>query len=118
MSATEPRPERRHRRLTVRIRTEITCSGTRRIATATTLGGGGLFIETVEPLARLTPLFVRFRLRDGGPIHGVSGRVVFRHAPEDGIGRKAGMGIEFTDAEAAARVADELERLAEPAGRP
>lgn len=111
MSATAPRPERRHRRLTVRIRTEISFGAQRRDATATTLGGGGLFVETPEPLPRLTPLALRFRLSAAGPLHSVPGRVVFCHAPTDGIGRKAGMGIEFTDSEATARVAAELEGL-------
>ena len=111
MSEPVARSERRHRRLTVRIRAEVSCGEARREAMATTLGGGGLFVETPEPWPRLTPVGVRFRLREGGGVHRVKGRVVFCHAASDGIGRKAGMGIEFTDAEAAARVAADLELL-------
>lgn len=113
MSETQARPERRHRRRTVRILTEYRAAEARGAEFATTLGGGGLFIETAAPLPRHTPLEVCFRLLPGAPVHRVPGRVVFSHAPASsgGIGRASGMGIEFTDDAAAARVARELEAL-------
>jgi Tfp pilus assembly protein PilZ len=113
VSQAELRPERRHRRRTVRILTEYDTGNARRSELATTLGGGGLFIETAAPLPRDTTIVVRFRLAAGGPPHRVPGRVVWSHAPSSsgGIGRAAGMGVEFTDGAAAARVAKELEAL-------
>jgi Tfp pilus assembly protein PilZ len=113
VSETLARPERRHRRRTVRILTEYQAGGLHAAAYATTLGGGGLFIETSQPLSQQTPIVVCFRLAPGAPAHRVMGRVVFSHAPASsgGIGRASGMGIEFTDPAAASRVAAELERL-------
>lgn len=112
MSEGLVRPERHHRRRTVRILTEYESAGVRASEFATTLGGGGLFIETAEPLPRLAPITVSFRLLPETSPHRVPGRVVWSHAPAPGgIARASGMGIEFTDAEAAARVARELETL-------
>jgi Tfp pilus assembly protein PilZ len=113
MSESEPHPERRHRRRTVRIVTEYESAGARRAELATTLGGGGLFIETVAPLPCNSSIEVCFRLAAGAAPHRIPGRVVFRHLPASsgGIGRTTGMGIEFTDPAAAARVARELEGL-------
>lgn len=112
MSDGASAPVRRHRRRTVRIVTELEAGGVVERALATTLGGGGLFIETGRPLPYHAPVRIRFALQSGGPVHRVSGRVVFCHAPEDGgIGRVAGMGVEFTDPGAAACVAAELEEL-------
>lgn len=113
MSEAALRPERRHRRRTVKILTEYEAGAARRSEFATTLGGGGLFIETEMPLPHHTPIVVSFRLRADAMPHRVSGRVVFCHAPASsgGIGRAAGMGVEFTDGAAAARVARELEAL-------
>lgn len=113
MSENALQPERRHRRRTVRIVTEYDACGARRSELATTLGGGGLFIETAAPLPRDTRVEVRFRLAADAQTHRVSGRVVWCHTPASsgGIGRATGMGIEFTDGQAAARVARELEAL-------
>jgi Tfp pilus assembly protein PilZ len=97
--------------MTVRVRIELARAAGRQHATATTLGGGGLFVETEELWERLTPVAIRFRLRDDGPLHALRGRVVFGHSASDGIGSKTGMGIEFTDPDATARLAAELERL-------
>jgi Tfp pilus assembly protein PilZ len=111
---TEPlsRPDRRHRRRTVRILTEYEAGAVRRAGYATTLGGGGLFIETPLPLPRLTPITVCFRLLPDTPPHRVVGRVVWSHAPgPGGIARACGMGIAFTDDVSAARIATELEAL-------
>ena len=113
MTEEELHPERRHRRRTVRILTEYETGATRRSELATTLGGGGLFIETAAPLPRDTQIIVRFQLAANGPPHQLPGRVVWSYAPcsSGGIGRATGMGIEFTDGVAAARVAKELEAL-------
>lgn len=113
MTEDSPHPERRFRRRTVRIETDFETPTGRGTALATTLGGGGLFIETPAPLEAQTPIVVCFRLAPGGQRHRMTGRVVWSYAPGPGggIGRAAGMGIEFIDAPAAARLARELEAL-------
>lgn len=113
MGEGAPHPERRFRRRTVRIQTDFETGDTRDTALATTLGGGGLFIETPAPLPTQAPIVVCFRLAPGGALHRVAGRVVWSYAPGPGggIGRVAGMGIEFTDAAAAARVMKALDAL-------
>jgi uncharacterized protein (TIGR02266 family) len=83
---------------------------------ATTLGAGGLFIETEEPLAPGTLLSVRFRIPGGASLHHIEGRVTWQHhaeAAHAGDLRPSGMGVEFTDARAAAALAHELEQLQE-----
>lgn len=112
-----PRTPRRHRRRTVRIRTLWRAADASGEGDATTLGGGGLFLRTPQPLPPATPIEVRFRLRADGESHHVRGRVVWCHTPgrSGGIGRAAGMAVEFVDPVAAARVARELESLPEVA---
>lgn len=78
---------------------------------ATTLGAGGLFIETESPLAEGSHLKMRFALPGGGANHEIEGRVVWRRRPSDHGGHVHGMGIEFTDRSAAALLARELEQL-------
>jgi len=108
-------PERRWRRRTVRMLVEhasplgVACSY------ATTLGAGGLFVESDEPMPRGTPLKVRFRLPGTGLVHEVEGRVAWTHEPRHGDGHSPGMGIEFTDPVATARLARELGDLPERA---
>ena len=112
-------PRRRHRRFRrqlVRVLVDYHAAGTPHCEYATTLGAGGLFIETDEPLAPGTPLRVRFRLPGGAALHSIAGRVTWQHRLEDaraGDVRPSGMGIEFTDALAAAQLGQELEQLAE-----
>jgi uncharacterized protein (TIGR02266 family) len=78
---------------------------------ATTLGAGGLFIETESPLPKGTPLKLRFQL-PGSPLsHEIEGRVVWRRRPADPGRCAPGMGIEFTDRAAAGKLASELESL-------
>ena len=112
-------PRRRHRRFRrqlVRVLVDYTAAGAPRCEYATTLGAGGLFIETEKPLAPGTTLRVRFRLTGGGSLHSIDGRVTWQHRLEDahaGDSRPSGMGVEFTDAHAASALARELERLPE-----
>jgi Tfp pilus assembly protein PilZ len=54
---------------------------------------------------------VRFRLPGGTVLHDIEGRVVWRRRPEDPGQHAPGMGIEFTDRGAAAKLARELETL-------
>jgi hypothetical protein len=54
---------------------------------------------------------MRFRLPGGSMTHEIEGRVVWRRRPGDPGSYSPGMGIEFTDPAAAAKLARELERL-------
>ena len=102
------RPQRRYRRCTVRIEVEWVTKGERRVDRATTLGAGGLFIETPKPLLPGALLEVRFQVQEGGALHQIPGRVVWSRPAGEQPG---GMGIEFTERESAVPLAIELERL-------
>ena len=67
--------ERKHRRRTVRILVDYSSPAGVQCEYATTLGAGGLFIESEEPLPRGTPLKVRFRLPGGEGVHEIDGNV-------------------------------------------
>ena len=69
---------RRFRRLTLRILVDYAAEGTMRCDYATTLGAGGLFIETDEPIDAGTRLKMRFRLPGGQDLHELEGRVVWK----------------------------------------
>lgn len=114
MRSRSPRPTRRRfRRRTIRVLVDFVAGARVRCDYATTLGAGGLFVETEEPLPVGARLKVRFRLPDGRDVHEIEGRVVWRQSPAAGDGpvRAPGMGVEFTDAVASARLARELDRL-------
>jgi len=107
--------QRRFRRQLMRVLVDYHALGAPHCEYATTLGAGGLFIETEAPLAPGTALRVRFRLPGGEALHAIEGRVTWQHRPEDaraGDLRPCGMGVEFTDAHAASALARELERMA------
>lgn len=105
------RPSRRYRRRTLRVDVQYDAADGPRIEPATTLGAGGLFIETEDPLEPGTSVKLRFSLYDTGPGFEITGRVVWRRRPTDTHGHACGMGIEFTDRESAVALARELERL-------
>ncbi len=114
MPPRRPRPgQRRFRRRTVRLLVDFLAGCGVRCEYATTLGAGGMFVETEEPLAAGTRLKVRFRLPGLDEVHEVEARVVWRQEADAGPGgrRAPGMGIEFTDAVAIAALARDLERL-------
>ncbi len=117
MGLHRPQPsQRRFRRRLVRVLVDFQAAGAPCCEYATTLGAGGLFIETDAPLALGAPLRVRFRLPGGSLLHAIEGRVSWQHRPEDGRTgdeRPAGMGVVFTNAAAAAQLAQELDQLAE-----
>ena len=115
MGRYRPQPsQRRFRRRLVRVLVDFQALGAPRCEYATTLGAGGLFIETEAPLPLGTSLRVRFRLPGGSAMHSIEGRVTWQHRAADaraGEVRPGGMGVAFTDAAAAARLARELEAL-------
>lgn len=114
--ALRSRPERRYRRLTLRIEIELETPSGRRRALATTLGAGGLFVATDTPLDDGERLRVHFRLPDDPDPLCLTARVVWREPPGEDV-PTPGMGLEFTDAGARSALAVRLERLAGPARR-
>jgi uncharacterized protein (TIGR02266 family) len=108
---------RRFRRRTVRVRVDIRTAGAVRTEWATTLGAGGMFLETEDALPVGTRLKLHFRLPGGIADHELEGRVAWEmtaHRADGSPAPSPGMGIEFTDAAATADLARELERELEP----
>jgi len=105
------RPRRRYRRRTVRVLVEHYSDAGLAADPATTLGAGGMFIESESPLSQGASLKLRFRLPGGATEHEIEGRVVWCKRPTDPGHHAPGMGIEFTDRGAAAALARELESL-------
>jgi Tfp pilus assembly protein PilZ len=102
---------RRFRRRTVRILVDFVSGGEVHCEYATTLGAGGLFVETSAAPAPGTPLTLRFRLRPGGALHEIAGRVAWRQRVDSESPGAPGMGVEFLDAVCTARLGRELEAL-------
>jgi len=107
----DERPRRRHRRRTVRVLVEHVSDAGLAADPATTLGAGGMFIETDSPLPQGAGLKLRFTLPGGDARHEIEGRVVWRRRPSDPGQHSPGMGIEFTDRRGATALARELESL-------
>lgn len=108
MSSSE---QRRFRRLTVRVLVDYWAGDSPRSEYATTLGAGGLFIETTELLDPGSQLKLRFHLPGGEELHELTGKVVWKRGHEPGTLYAPGMGVQFTDAVGAARVARDLDDL-------
>ena len=105
------RPKRRYRRRTLRVMVDYQSEAGAASEPATTLGAGGLFIETGNPLRPGSRLAMRFRLPGSSRTHEIEGRVCWRMRPDDVGQHASGMGIEFTDRCARALLATELETL-------
>ena len=105
------KPIRRYPRLTLRVEVEIEAPGFREVATATTLGAGGLFVATPTPLPRHTPLVVRFCLPGEDSVLRLDAHVAWSRDP--GAEGALGMGLAFDDPDARAVLASLLERWAE-----
>ncbi len=105
------RSRRRFRRRTVRILVDFIANGRVECEYATTLGAGGLFIESKSAPDPRTPPIVRFRLLPGGTLHEISARVAWRKSVESGVAGAPGMGVEFVDTAATAQLSRELESL-------
>jgi type IV pilus assembly protein PilZ len=105
------RQERRFRRRAVRFLVDFQSSSGIRCEYATTIGAGGLFIATEEPIEIGSPIKVRFRLPECDQVHEIEGRVVWHQRTISGepTTRAPGMGIEFVDAVTAAALARDLD---------
>jgi uncharacterized protein (TIGR02266 family) len=115
MSERMFRRRRRFQRRAVRVLVEYVSAAGPCRDFATTLGGGGMFIETDEPLAPGARIKVRFRLGgDGDDAHEIEGFVAWSRRAVAGASGSAGMGIEFKDRSAVARLARALDELDAP----
>jgi len=109
---SEPSPQRRRfRRRTVRVLVEYLSDAGLCRETATTLGAGGLFIESQQPLPKGTALKLSFSLPGSNVRHDLEGSVAWAHMPSDTESGSAGMGIAFSDRGATAKLARELQQL-------
>ena len=111
MSRRQSDNARRFRRLTLRILVDYSSPTGHRCDYATTLGAGGLFVETDEMIPPGTTLKLRFRLPEGETLHEIEGRVCWQRADAAGAVEAPGMGIQFTDSFGCAQLARELEDL-------
>jgi Tfp pilus assembly protein PilZ len=111
MSRGAGQPRRRYRRRTVRITVEYLSDTGLHCERATTLGAGGLFVETESPVAAGSLLKLRFRLSETGAHHEIEGRVIWSRSIANSETGATGMGIEFLNRTAANALAVELENL-------
>ncbi|MFQ5417140.1 MAG: PilZ domain-containing protein [Myxococcota bacterium] len=111
MSVDEIPDRRRFRRRTVRVLVEYRSDAGLCCETATTLGAGGLYIETDDPLPIGTPLKLAFTLPGSDVCHEIEGSVAWFHQPPEGMLGSEGMGVSFQDKRAVARLARELRDL-------
>ena len=105
---------RRFRRRTVRVLVDYYAEDGVRCEYATTLGAGGLFVETNAPSPPDSELELRFRLADGRELHRIAGRVVWVRRSEGDVHAHAhapGMGVQFTDSAGCSALARDLEGL-------
>jgi len=107
---------RRYRRRTVRVLVEYLSDAGLCCDLATTLGAGGMFIQTEEPLPADSTIKLSFQLPGGSQRHAFEGRVVWANRPRAGAIGILGMGIEWTDPRASQRLAHEIEDLADSGG--
>ncbi len=115
MTERSPRNTRQHRRMTVRILVDYQTRMGIRCDYATTLGAGGMFLQTELPLSRGDVVRVRFRIPGGETLHELEARVKWsqeaRKDPE-GQTRSPGVGLQFLDPSATATLARELDDYA------
>jgi Tfp pilus assembly protein PilZ len=104
------RPRRRYPRLTLRVEVVLETAAGHSVATATTLGAGGLFVATRTPLEVHAPLGVRFHLPGDDTELCLRAHVAWSRPAGSA---SAGLGVSFDDADARADLAARLERWAE-----
>jgi len=112
MSQRTPKNTRKHRRATVRILVDYQTQGGIHCDYATTLGAGGMFLQTELLMTRGDSVKVRFRIPEGELLHELEARVTWQHATgpgPDGNVRTPGVGLQFTDSDAIDALARELE---------
>jgi uncharacterized protein (TIGR02266 family) len=113
MTTSETKRQRHYRRRTVRVLVEYVSDAGVCCDTATTLGAGGMFIQTDAPLAIDSTIKLSFELPGGSLRHEFEGRVVWANRPLQGASGAPGMGISWNDPRASQRLANEIEHLVE-----
>lgn len=105
--------KRRYRRKTVRILVEYIVDGVIHSDYATTLGVGGMFLESPLKLPKGTLLQVKFRLPKTTRTFEITSRVAWNDETVQATqtGKTKGMGIEFLDIVTCTALAHELEKL-------
>lgn len=105
--------KRRYRRKTVRILVEYTIGGTIHSDYATTLGVGGMFLESPLRLTKGTLLTVKFRLPKTNRTFEIPSRVAWNDETLQAVqtGKSKGMGLEFLDIVICTELARELDKL-------
>jgi len=114
MTQRSPKNTRKHRRATVRILVDYQAQGGIHCDYATTLGTGGMFLQTDLAMARGETVKVRFRIPGGDLLHEFEARVTWQHAakPESNENLLTpGVGLQFCDPSTTAELARELEDL-------
>lgn len=112
MTSRTPKNTRKHRRMTVRILVDYQAMGGIHCDYATTLGAGGMFLQTELTLQRGDLVKVRFRVPGSEQLHELQARVTWHHAGRSEAGseiRTPGVGLQFVDPNATAELARELE---------
>jgi uncharacterized protein (TIGR02266 family) len=112
MTRPTPKNTRKHRRMTVRMLVDYQAMGGIHCDYATTLGAGGMFLQTELPLRRGDLVKVRFRIPGSELLHDLQARVTWHHEARSEPGgevRTPGVGLQFVDQTATAELARELE---------
>ena len=112
MPSRTPKNTRKHRRMTVRVLVDYQAMGGIHCDYATTLGAGGMFLQTELGLRRGELVKVRFRVPGNELLHELQARVMWHHAGQTGPGSEVhtpGVGLQFTDPNATHELARELE---------
>ena len=116
MAQRTPKNTRKHRRMTVRLLVDYQARGGIYCDYATTLGAGGMFLETALDMNRGECVKVRFKIPGGELLHEFEARVTWHHAakPESGGDLNTpGVGLQFSDPSLTAQLARELEDSAQ-----
>ena len=99
--------------MTVRILVDYQAQGGIHCDYATTLGAGGMFLQTELNLVRGDHVKVRFRIPGGETLHELEARVTWSHSAReepDGSMRTPGVGLQFTDPSSTAPLAPRMKR--------
>jgi uncharacterized protein (TIGR02266 family) len=94
----------------VRVLVEYTSASGLCCDTATTLGAGGMFIQTDDPLPVDSTIKLSFTLPGSPQRHSFEGRVAWANRATAGATGAPGMGIEWSDPAGSQRLAREIER--------
>ena len=114
MARRTPKSTRKHRRTTVRLLVDYHAQGGIHCNYATTLGAGGMFLQTNLVLTPGEIVKLRFRVPDGDLLHELEALVTWYHAAReevDGSIRTPGVGLQFVDQTLTAPLARELENF-------